>query len=63
MIAYSVRKHFLDLTDNGPRDDARNYLEKLIHAPFRIPALRETETPIYATLLLLGVELGKGHEG
>ena len=32
-------------------DYARNYLEKLIQVPFRIPALGETETRIYVTLL------------
>jgi hypothetical protein len=44
----------------GPRDYARNYLEKLIQVPFRIPALGETETRIYVTLLLIGAELGDG---
>lgn len=38
MIEYAVRKHFPDLPDStGPRDYARNYLEKLIQVPFRIP--------------------------
>ena len=61
MIEYSVRKHFPDLPDTtGPRDYARNYLEKLIQVPFRIPALGETETRIYVTLLLIGAELGEG---
>ena len=59
MIEYSVRKHFPELPDTtGPRDCARNYLEKLIQIPFRIPALGETETRIYVTLLLVGAELG-----
>ena len=59
MIEYSVRKHFPELPDTtGPRDYARNYLEKLIQVPFRIPALGETETRIYVTLLLIGAELG-----
>ncbi len=41
MIEYAVRKHFPDLPETtGPRDYARNYLEKLIQIPFRIPALR-----------------------
>lgn len=57
MIEYAVRKHFPDLPDStGPRDYARNYLEKLIQVPFRIPALGEAETRIYVTLLLAGVE-------
>lgn len=59
MIEYAVRKHFPDLPDTtGPRDYARNYLEKLIQVPFRIPALGEAETRIYVTLLLVGAELG-----
>lgn len=58
MIEYAVRKHFPDLPDTtGPRDYARNYLEKLIQIPFRIPALGETETRIYVTLLLIGAQL------
>lgn len=60
MIEYAVRKHFPELPDTtGPRDYARNYLEKLIQIPFRIPALGETETRIYVTLLLVGAELGE----
>ncbi|CAJ0807494.1 hypothetical protein LMG19083_04571 [Ralstonia psammae] len=63
MIEYAVRKHFPDLPDStGPRDYARNYLEKLIQVPFRIPALGETETRIYVTLLLAGAEVGEGEE-
>lgn len=59
MIEYSVRKHFPDLPDTtGPLTYARNYLEKLIQVPFRIPALGETETRIYVALLLAGAELG-----
>jgi predicted KAP-like P-loop ATPase len=58
MIEYAVRKHFPDLPDTtGPQTYARNYLEKLIQVPFRIPALGETETRIYVTLLLVGAEL------
>lgn len=60
MIEYAVRKHFPDLPDNtGPQTYARNYLEKLIQVPFRIPALGDTETRIYVTLLLVGAELGE----
>lgn len=60
MVEYAVRKHFPDLPETtGPRDYARNYLEKLIQVPFRIPALGETETRIYVTLLLAGAELGE----
>ena len=43
MIEYAVRKHFPVLPDaTGPQTYARNYLEKLIQIPFRIPALGET---------------------
>lgn len=60
MIEYSVRQHFPDLPDTtGPLTYARNYLEKLIQVPFRIPSLGETETRIYVTLLLAGAELGE----
>ena len=60
MIEYAVRKHFPDLPEStGPRDYARNYLEKLIQVPFRIPALGETETRIYVTLLLASADLGE----
>ena len=60
MIEYAVRKHFPDLPDTtGPQTYARNYLEKLIQVPFRIPALGDTETRIYVTLLLAGAELGE----
>jgi predicted KAP-like P-loop ATPase len=64
MIEYAVRKHFPDLPDTtGPRDYARNYLEKLIQVPFRIPALGETETRIYVTLLLIGAQVGEDDPG
>ena len=64
MIEYAVRKHFPDLPDTtGPRDYARNYLEKLIQVPFRIPALGEPETRIYVTLLLVGSQLGPDDQG
>ena len=60
MIEYAVSKHFPDLPDStGPRDYARNYLEKLVQVPFRIPALGETETRIYVTLLLAGADIGE----
>ena len=60
MIEYAVRKHFPDLPNtSGPQTYARNYLEKLIQVPFRIPPLGITETRIYVTLLLVGAELGE----
>jgi predicted KAP-like P-loop ATPase len=64
MIEYAVRKHFPDLPDTtGPLTYARNYLEKLIQIPFRIPALGEAETRIYVSLLLIGAEIGEGDPG
>ncbi len=60
MIEYSVRKHFPDLPNSsGPQGYARNYLEKLIQVPFRIPALGEAETKIYIALALAQVNLGE----
>ena len=53
MIEYAVREHFPDLPpSSGPVSYARNYLEKLIQVPFRIPALGVAETRVYVTLLL-----------
>ncbi|MBI4262439.1 NTPase KAP [Candidatus Uhrbacteria bacterium] len=58
MIEYAVRQHFPELPESsGPLTYARNYLEKLIQVPFRIPALGETETRIFVTLLLLSRDL------
>jgi predicted KAP-like P-loop ATPase len=53
MIEYAVRNHFPDLpVSTGPGSYARNYLEKLIQVPFRMPALGSAETYIYLALLL-----------
>lgn len=61
MIEYSVRHHFPDLPEsNNSQRYARSYLEKLIQVPMRIPALGETETRIYVTLLMMGHALGEG---
>lgn len=63
MIEYAVREHFPDLPpSSGPVPYARNYLEKLIQVPIRIPALGSMETRIYATLLLAESELGSKDE-
>ena len=62
MVEYAVRRHFPELPASGPHDYARNYLEKLIQVPFRIPALGDTETRIYVTLLLIGAVLGEEDE-
>jgi predicted KAP-like P-loop ATPase len=59
MIEYAVREHFPDLPpSSGPVSYARNYLEKLIQVPFRIPALGIAETRIYVALLLAEGALG-----
>ena len=59
MIEYAVREHFPDLPpSSGPVSYARNYLEKLIQVPFRIPALGLAETRVYITLLLAENALG-----
>jgi predicted KAP-like P-loop ATPase len=59
MIEYAVREHFPDLPPStGPIGYARNYLEKLIQVPFRIPALGLAETRVYVTLLLAENALG-----
>ncbi len=63
MIEYAVREHFPDLPpSSGPVSYARNYLEKLIQVPFRIPALGVAETRIYVTLLLVENALGSTDE-
>ena len=60
MIEYAVRQHFPDLpVTTGPETYARNYLEKLIQVPFRLPSLGYAETRIYVTLLLVLNECGE----
>lgn len=60
MIEYAVRQHFPDLpVASGPATYARNYLEKLIQVPFRLPSLGYAETRIYITLLLVLNECGE----
>jgi len=64
MIEYAVKDHFPDLPPSaGPVTYARNYLEKLIQVPFRIPALGVAETRTYITLLLVEAALGPEHAG
>jgi predicted KAP-like P-loop ATPase len=59
MIEYAVKDHFPDLPpSSGPVTYSRNYLEKLIQVPFRIPALGAAETRIYVSLLLVENALG-----
>ncbi|MBO9508777.1 Qat anti-phage system ATPase QatA [Thalassospira sp. A3_1] len=63
MIEYAVRQHFPDLpATSGPTTYARNYLEKLIQVPFRLPALGYSETRIYITLLIVMVRCGEQSE-
>lgn len=63
MIEYAVRQHFPDLpVASGPATYARNYLEKLIQVPFRLPSLGYAETRIYVTLLLVLNECGESSE-
>lgn len=60
MIEYAVRQHFPDLpVATGPATYARNYLEKLIQVPFRLPSLGYAETRIYITLLLVLNDIGE----
>ncbi len=60
MIEYAVKKHFPDLADfKNSQIYSRNYLEKLIQVPFRIPALGEVETSVYTKLLLISEGLGE----
>lgn len=63
MIEYAVRAHFPDLPAQvGQVPYARNYLEKLIQVPFRIPALGAAETRIYVTLLMARAVLGEDNQ-
>jgi hypothetical protein len=60
MIEYAVRQHFPNLPlPSGPLPYARNYLEKLIQIPFRIPALGVQESRTYVTLLLVQAIVGQ----
>jgi hypothetical protein len=64
MIEYAVRQHFPDLpVSTGPLPYSRNYLEKLIQVPFRIPAIGTQETRFYVLLLMVEAIVGSAHEG
>ena len=53
MIEYSVTQHFPKLTESSVPDTyTRNYLEKLIQVPFRLPSLGYLETRVYIILAL-----------
>ena len=61
MIEYAVKRHFPDLPlGAGALTYTRNYLEKLIQVPFRIPAMGLAETKVYIALLML--EMTEGSE-
>jgi predicted KAP-like P-loop ATPase len=60
MVEYAVRRHFPDLPGGMAAGGyARNYLEKLIQVPFRIPALGPAETRTYIALLFLQRQLSE----
>lgn len=53
MIVNAVRQEFPTLAQGaGQMDYTRNYLEKLIQVPFRIPPMGKAESRTYITLLL-----------
>ena len=63
MIEYAVRQHFPDISySERAKSYTRNYLEKLINVPFRLPPLGLSETKIYVTLLLLSTEIALDDE-
>jgi predicted KAP-like P-loop ATPase len=58
MIEYAVKQHFPELpVATGPLSYARNYLEKLIQVPFRIPSLGYGETQTYIALVLMQAQM------
>lgn len=62
MIEYAVRQHFPDLpAATNSTSYSRNYLEKLIQVPLRLPSLGVEEAKIYVTLLLVQALLGEDH--
>ncbi len=64
MIEYAVRQHFPELPASTTSTSyARNYLEKLIQTPLRLPSLGVEESKIYVTLLLVQAILGEEHDG
>ncbi|RCR67021.1 Qat anti-phage system ATPase QatA [Larkinella punicea] len=52
LIEYAVRKHFPDLPIDRT-EYTRNYLEKLVQIPIRIPSLNRLQTSNYIGFLLL----------
>ena len=63
MIEYAVRQHFPDRSDTFESTTyARNYLEKLIQVPFRLPSLDQDETCLYVALLLVLIDCGESSD-
>jgi predicted KAP-like P-loop ATPase len=59
LVRYAVRSRFPELP--GDRTDVgRDYLEKLIQYPVRIPSMTRTDTENYVTLLLIQDKLEDG---
>jgi predicted KAP-like P-loop ATPase len=54
LIEYAVRQHFPGLPySDGPAAFTRNYLEKLIQVPFRLPPMSADEAHAYIALLFV----------
>ena len=56
LVKYAVRSRFPELPGDGT-DVGRDYLEKLIQYPVRIPPMTRTDTENYVTLLLIQEKL------
>jgi predicted KAP-like P-loop ATPase len=61
MIEYAVREHFPNLPADY-QDYTKNYLEKLIQIPIRIPLLNRAQTGNYIKLLMLQFHLKHDYE-
>lgn len=61
MIEYAVREHFPNLPASY-QDYTKNYLEKLIQIPIRIPLLNKAQTGNYIKLLMLQNHLKHDYE-
>jgi predicted KAP-like P-loop ATPase len=61
MIEYAVREHFPNLPADY-QDYTKNYLEKLIQIPIRIPLLNKAQTGNYIKLLMIQHHLKHDYE-
>ncbi|WP_025141530.1 P-loop NTPase fold protein [Pedobacter jeongneungensis] len=61
MIEYAVRDHFPNLPSDY-KDYTRNYLEKLIQIPIRVPLMNKLQTGNYIKFLMLQNHLGNNME-